>query len=269
MRKKGFTLVELLVVISIIALLMAILMPALARVRKQAANVICKSNLKQWGSIFYMYTQDHGGRFQPGQKPDGKYDFTVDWVIVMEKYYTDWNLRFCPAAKKPYEEGGTPTFGAWGGTMGGSGVYHGSYGINNWICNIPPTSGTIGGQYPVADFWRNINVKGQNNIPMVVECWWARGFPKDTDTPLTDQKYHELNGAPEKGTGHGPPGNMQRYCIDRHNGYVNGVFMDQSVRTIGLKELWALKWNRSFDVRGYQGKWPEWMSGFKDYNTGR
>ena len=45
-RKKGFTLVELLVVITIIALLMSVLMPALARVRKQAKAVLCQANLR-------------------------------------------------------------------------------------------------------------------------------------------------------------------------------------------------------------------------------
>jgi len=41
---------------------------------------------------------------------------------------------------------------------------------------------------------------------------------------------------------------MKRVCIDRHNGYVNGVFLDFSARRIGLKELWVLKWHRSFNV---------------------
>ena len=61
-RRGGFTLIELLVVIAIIALLMSILMPALARVRKQAKAVICQSNLKQWGSAFSMYFGDNHGK---------------------------------------------------------------------------------------------------------------------------------------------------------------------------------------------------------------
>jgi len=60
-EQRGFTLIELLVVIAIIALLVAILMPALQRVKKQAKAVVCQSNLKQWGTIFAMYTDDNNG----------------------------------------------------------------------------------------------------------------------------------------------------------------------------------------------------------------
>jgi len=57
--RKGFTLIELLVVIAIIALLMAILMPALQRVKKQARDVLCRSNLNQYGLATRMYLDDN------------------------------------------------------------------------------------------------------------------------------------------------------------------------------------------------------------------
>jgi prepilin-type processing-associated H-X9-DG protein len=63
------------------------------------------------------------------------------------------------------------------------------------------------------------------------------------------------------------------FCINRHDGYVNGLFLDWSVRRIGLKELWTLKWHSEYDTRGPWTKaggvkpedWPQWMRRFKDY----
>jgi len=68
-------------------------------------------------------------------------------------------------------------------------------------------------------------------------------------------------------------GGMRYFCINRHNGFVNALFMDGSVRKIGLKELWTLKWHRQFDTAGTWTKaggirpedWPKWMRRFKDY----
>ena len=59
--RKGFTLVELLVVISIIALLVSILLPALNKARNQAKLVMCAANLKQIGHLVSVYQADHEG----------------------------------------------------------------------------------------------------------------------------------------------------------------------------------------------------------------
>lgn len=60
---RGFTLVELLVVISVIGLLLAILMPALAGSRRKACAVVCSMHMHQLGMSSMMYTQDNEGQF--------------------------------------------------------------------------------------------------------------------------------------------------------------------------------------------------------------
>jgi prepilin-type processing-associated H-X9-DG protein len=62
-------------------------------------------------------------------------------------------------------------------------------------------------------------------------------------------------------------------CLNRHDGTVNCLFWDWSVRKVGLKELWTLKWCPAWDTAGPWTKaggvqpedWPPWMRQFKDY----
>src|SRR5688572_17399566 len=64
-RGAGFSLVELLVVIGIIAVLIGLLMPSLARARRQAKGVQCQSNLRQVGQALVMYAQRWNGWVYP------------------------------------------------------------------------------------------------------------------------------------------------------------------------------------------------------------
>ena len=62
-------------------------------------------------------------------------------------------------------------------------------------------------------------------------------------------------------------------CINRHSGGMNMLFMDWSVRKVGLKEPWTLKWHRRYDTANRWTRaggampedWPEWMRSFRDY----
>ena len=78
-RRGGFTLVELLVVIGIIALLISILIPVLGRARDQANRVACLSNIRQIGIAFRMYASDNKD-WCPWAAPLNRPDLYADWI---------------------------------------------------------------------------------------------------------------------------------------------------------------------------------------------
>jgi prepilin-type N-terminal cleavage/methylation domain-containing protein len=275
-ERRAFTLIELLVVIAIISLLMAILLPGLNVAREHARATACRANLKQWGFICSIYAEENNGLFWSGAAGTGYW-----WPAQIEKRYQSWKknkIWFCPTAKKPrYDENGnftgdTTIFGAWGidkpvdvdSYITASGLpglnedgIAGSYGINGYALSTRASSGN--------DNWRGLTVKGPtSNIPLFLDSLRFDGWPKETDYAPQEPAmawYDFLTG------------DMGRYCIDRHRKYTNCCFLDFSVRKVGLKELWTLKWSRTFDTAGPRTKaggmtpdqWPEWIRGFPAY----
>jgi prepilin-type N-terminal cleavage/methylation domain-containing protein/prepilin-type processing-associated H-X9-DG protein len=86
LKNSGFTLVELLVVISIIAMLLAILMPSLQKARDGAKLVMCQSNVKQQGVASLMYCQDNGDAIVPYFSGDEAKNTQRIWPTYLAPY---------------------------------------------------------------------------------------------------------------------------------------------------------------------------------------
>jgi len=88
--QAGFTLIELLVVIAIIAILAALLLPALARAKDKAVRIQCTSNLKQWGIALTLYAGDNKEAVPPNLTSDGASGFAWTALSLNTNFYPQY-----------------------------------------------------------------------------------------------------------------------------------------------------------------------------------
>ncbi len=112
-QRSAFTLIEVLVVVSIIGLLLAIMIPSLARSRENARSVVCRSNLKEWGNAMFMYANVHRGTLPFEDRPDPVRDVAGDrgdktgwacWFDALDRYLgsvqADEDVKICPTVHR-------------------------------------------------------------------------------------------------------------------------------------------------------------------------
>ena len=177
-------------------------------------------------------------------------------------------MMTCPTAAKPADvlpetgasRGGT--YRAWRIETRLASPLWGSYGMNVYI---PFAAVRAVGYRPDPRMWTTADVSRTATIPVLLDGGWVTGAVYHAE--LAPPQFDLIPTMPVS-----PPPPVA-FCMNRHWGHVNGLFMDWSVRKVGLKELWTLKWSTDFDTAGPWTKaggvqpenWPEWMRRFKDY----
>jgi len=205
-RASGFTLIELLVVVAIIAVLVALLLPALGAARQQAQSVVCASNMKELGTYHFLYTEEFNGAYPTRDATTTPWCWWFPYLGGWDSGPLAYKVMQCPSMYKygwydNYEPGSDNP----GDYRGGSRV--GPYGA--WYPDVP--------NYWDLGFGYNMNIWGDKTK---VAAW---PYPERTGLTAESGSFYWWNSLDSYGT----PG---PWYADRHiPGQARVLFMDQHV----------------------------------------
>lgn len=270
----GFTLVELLVVIAVIAILAAILLPVLASARAKAQQTGCINNTKQMTIVIVMYTTDYNERLVPDVESDvpPNANNTGAWIINLIDFYSKaTNLFLCPTTTQLAVSASDTTAGdvvtPWSSTLprGGTRIYNGSYGYNGW-CYSDKNGGGNAGFLPNGHagskgyFVKVSHASHPAQSPAFYDQTWTDAWP--VETASADKDLHgwanQSNNIPGSGLDtmrritkarHGAgggakaPSNVAGWPVTRLPGNIDIGFLDGHVVKEPLKNLWELYWH--------------------------
>ena len=230
LRKCGraFTLVELLVVIAIIAILAALLLPALAKVKAKGKQIACLNNLRQCGIATIMYADSF--KCYPGCLWLNASFYYVWPVRLFSQMGTNRSVFYCPAANPNSAWDIKLNIGPNG--LGANSTSRFSLGYNDWGLRDPgPNQLGLGGDVNVVGELRDSLVKSPVNMIMLADSKPDGSFDGNVD-----------------------PKNPAEWPSNRHNRRTNLTFCDGHADSAKRKDVidpnntvWRARWNNDND----------------------
>ena len=274
---RAFTLIELLVVIAIIAILAALLLPALASAKRKAQQGVCLSNLKQLSMANIMYAGDNNGALmQAAANP--AYGPVAEWIGSMVDYFSKaTNLIICPSAKDAISGNGiNATAVAQPGTANNAYIlYFGqntpigtasaaSYSYNGWFyskngADTLVVEGGYGVTDPVWIYNKESAIQASSATPVFADGNWEDAYPAELDSPCVN--LWSGSDIINQKSGY----EMGRIAIQRHGGVaaasrnytaawtsssppggVNVTMFDGHAELSKLPNLWSYQWHAAW-----------------------